>query len=113
MRCVCWSARCRGTQSSRGWGEEGSVPHGTVFGLNDGGENVSPCTAEAVSGELEMKISRVWGCKIVQSFVGDEEDHEVDALPCGYTMKMMDDTTNAFSGVGVGEQLGSWVLNIL
>lgn len=42
-----------------GSGEEGSVPHGTVFGLNDGGENVSPCTAEAVSGELEMKISRV------------------------------------------------------
>lgn len=31
----------------------------------------------------------------------------MDALPCGYTMKMMDDTTNAFSGVGVGEQLGS------
>lgn len=42
-----------------GSGEEGSVPHGTVFGLNDGGENVGPCTVEALSGELAMKISQV------------------------------------------------------
>lgn len=31
----------------------------------------------------------------------------MDALLCGYTMKMMDDRTNVFSGVGVGEQPGS------
>lgn len=34
--------------------------HGTVFGLNDGGEKVGPSRAEAVSGGVVMKeISQV------------------------------------------------------
>lgn len=34
-------------------------PHGTVFGLKEGDENVGPCTSEAVSGEFAVKISQV------------------------------------------------------
>lgn len=52
---------------------EGSArpPHGTIFGLNDGGEKVGPSGVEAVSGGVGIKeISQVCGCKIVQSFAG-------------------------------------------
>lgn len=61
----------RGTEFQRAMEKAPPTPHGTVFGLNDGGEKVGPSRAEAVSGGVVMKeISQVWGCKIVQSFAG-------------------------------------------
>lgn len=41
------------------------TPHGTVFGLNDGGEMVGPSRAEAVSGGV---------VRLCRALRGDEED---------------------------------------
>ena len=50
---------------------------------------------------------------MVQSFVGDEEDLEVDVFLYGEPVKVMEVWSDVVSGAGVGEQLGTWVLNIL
>ena len=60
-----------------------------------------------------QEVGEVWGCQVVECFVGDEECFEVDSLFDGQPVEIMEDWGDVLSGAGAGEEAGGRVLDIL
>ena len=59
------------------------------------------------------QVGEVAGGLVVEGFVGEEEDFEVDPVRNGEPVKFLEDRGDVLTGAGVGEQAGGRVLDVL
>ena len=62
---------------------------------------------------VAKQIGEVGGGLVVEGFVGEEEDFEVDALRDREPVELLEDWGDVVTGAGVGEQAGGGVLDVL
>ena len=58
-------------------------------------------------------VGEVGGSLIVEGFMGEEENFELDAQFDGEPMEVLEDRGDVVSGSGVGEESGGGVLDVL
>ena len=93
---------------------EGSVTPGPVLGSEWWRQEVGIRGAEAAGRSVVVEqVGEVAGGLVVEGFVGEEEDYEMDALRDREPVELLEDWGDVVTGAGVGEQASSRVLYAL
>ena len=78
------------------------------------GKEVGIRGAEGTGGGVEAdQVSEVGGGLVMEGFVGEEKDFELDALRDREPVEFLKDGGDMVAGAGVGEEACSRILNIL
>ena len=59
------------------------------------------------------QVSEVWGCLVVEGFVGEEKNLEVNPLGDREPVEVLEDRGDVIMSAGVGEEASSRVLDVL